>query len=937
MPNRTATAQRQSGGVQRVPRCFATTGGTFVGRKRDKAVRQLAAELIVVRTRIGQERAEITARLADVETRFDLATETWSRHSSKAPPDPTQFDPREFDRAVATADEAVQTAKAAYAAALCEMTAGLPPLATAAWDDVDLVELSQPHATARNRVPPDGVRLGVLTDTAGGPVAAVPLIGWANLQVDGPRDRALELVITALARAVLTTPAGQLAVAVCDPITDGRQFAAFGGLAATGVDVATCTDARTLQDTVKALLEHANRIHLTVLRGRQASLADLKTADPTNHEPYRVLVITDLPEKFGAEQLSTLFRLCALGPSAGISVIIRKVDRFEAGDIAHSCTAHVDRGVLDVPRPEGDPRRAEAPCKVWGRVDFDAVPDTDYIVNLVEALATRMTSPAVTQATLLGLPRWAKSSQLEISAPVGERTGELVDIAFNDHNPHALLCGPSGSGKSVLLRNLISSLAWQYPPEELEMVLLDYKHGVEFNIYAPSRRREQWLPHASIIGVRSDREFGLAVLDHLCTTMTTRAAAERDAEANNLAALRKAEPDGRWPRILVVIDEFQELLKGNDQVAKNCVARLIDLAKQGRSHGIHLLLSTQNLSGMTSLIGVKDALFGQCTLRIAMPHARDVLAMANTRADELPKWHALINTASGSPGDDANIDVRVAPGDEDAERYAIGTLWKAHSRTAAPRVFDGSQLADPVAALRAMPHTPHGVSALIGEPVAVATQPLVFPLDRTPNRHLAVVGTRQEPRNALILAALSTMRQRPPGGITYDILALSDASAAAADTVANAARSHGHTARLHTKDTAFDALGTALTQADPNRLSMLIVFEGEELRDVLDQGGSDGRKREKVFQVLLRDGPKAGVHLLGWWQTASSLKEVLGMTGRELIGGVYAFNIAGSELSWTIPNFSNWQPREYRAAFLDRANSTAPVITVPYRIPEELL
>jgi len=67
---------------------------------------------------------------------------------------------------------------------------------------------------------------------------------------------------------------------------------------------------------------------------------------------------------------------------------------------------------------------------------------------------------------------------------------------------HVLIAGKTGSGKSSLLHTLITSAALKYPPDQLRMLLLDFKKGVEFQIYA-----QQHLPHADIIGIESRREF----------------------------------------------------------------------------------------------------------------------------------------------------------------------------------------------------------------------------------------------------------------------------------------------------------------------------------------------------------------------------------------------------------------------------------------------
>ena len=70
-----------------------------------------------------------------------------------------------------------------------------------------------------------------------------------------------------------------------------------------------------------------------------------------------------------------------------------------------------------------------------------------------------------------------------------------------------LIAGKTGSGKSTLFHVIITNLALWCSPEQVEFYLVDFKKGVEFKCYA-SRR----LPHARVVAIESDREFGLSVL-----------------------------------------------------------------------------------------------------------------------------------------------------------------------------------------------------------------------------------------------------------------------------------------------------------------------------------------------------------------------------------------------------------------------------------------
>src|SRR5205085_12267728 len=75
---------------------------------------------------------------------------------------------------------------------------------------------------------------------------------------------------------------------------------------------------------------------------------------------------------------------------------------------------------------------------------------------------------------------------------------------------HVLIAGKTGSGKSTLLHALITNLSLLYSPDEVELYLIDFKKGVEFKMYATEA-----LPHARVIAIESEREFGLSVLQRL--------------------------------------------------------------------------------------------------------------------------------------------------------------------------------------------------------------------------------------------------------------------------------------------------------------------------------------------------------------------------------------------------------------------------------------
>jgi hypothetical protein len=216
------------------------------------------------------------------------------------------------------------------------------------------------------------------------------------------------------------------------------------------------------------------------------------------------------------------------------------------------------------------------------------------------------------------------------------RSGTMSATVRVDASLRWLIGGRTGGGKTVFLLDVLYGLATRYSPEELELYLLDFKEGVSFTEFTPSAVDESWIPHVKAVGVESDREYGAAVLQALRGELSRRAGMMKRAGATRLARLRELRPDVRLPRIVAVVDEFHVLFSGNDRLAREAVAHLEELARKGRSYGVHLVLASQTISGIEALYSKKDSIFGQFPLRVALPGAKHLLADDNDAAESEP-------------------------------------------------------------------------------------------------------------------------------------------------------------------------------------------------------------------------------------------------------------------------------------------------------------
>ncbi|GAA8156265.1 FtsK/SpoIIIE domain-containing protein [Helicobacter pylori] len=209
---------------------------------------------------------------------------------------------------------------------------------------------------------------------------------------------------------------------------------------------------------------------------------------------------------------------------------------------------------------------------------------------------------------------WTESSQFKVSVPMGwDINHKEVRFEIGGVQNHTLICDHSGSGKSNFLHVLIQNLAFYYAPNEVQLFLLDYKEGVEFNAYT----EPNILEHARLVSVASSVGFGMGFLSWLCKEMQERANLFKQFDAKDLSDYRK---HGEMPRLIVVVDEFQVLFSDNSTKEKESVDQSLNtLLKKGRSYGVHLVLATQTMRGGEIDSNIK----AQIANRIALPMDAD--------------------------------------------------------------------------------------------------------------------------------------------------------------------------------------------------------------------------------------------------------------------------------------------------------------------------
>lgn len=182
-----------------------------------------------------------------------------------------------------------------------------------------------------------------------------------------------------------------------------------------------------------------------------------------------------------------------------------------------------------------------------------------------------------------------------LRTPIGKSSLDntfLLDLNQEDlaHGPHGFIGGTTGSGKSEILKTIIISYAITHSPYDINFALIDYKGGATFKGF-------ESLPH--VVGVITDieghRNYARRVILALEGEVQRRKQFLLEAHEilkieANFDSYHALDTKRIFPRLIIIFDEFAEFKDQHPQESKS----LINLARQGRSLGIHLIMCTQN-------------------------------------------------------------------------------------------------------------------------------------------------------------------------------------------------------------------------------------------------------------------------------------------------------------------------------------------------------
>lgn len=637
----------------------------------------------------------------------------------------------------------------------------------------------------------------------------------------------------------------------------------------------------------------------------------------------QIVIALDFPRSYGFQGVELINRIGRLGP-AGVQLIVHHaVDADDPGrhddlDLDNPIVVNVDAngrasGAWGVFSARLD---TAAPASVIGRIGAALAPQNDQLPGDISWADINEANPE----------RWCRGDSVgEVTACVGRASdGSVLEISLGqdqdgESRAHMVIGGQNGSGKSVLLRTFIMSLATRYSPDELRFYLIDGQQGTSLKLFAD-------LPHTELVALNTPVDLMRAMLLDVDAEITRRSGLITDHGLEDIARYR----DGglaKLPRLVVVIDEYQYLFTSD---IKDETARVLQrITAQGRKVGIHLVLASQRFHA-TGLVN-QEALFANIRTRVALmmpPASIDGITEFQREGRALIHDHCVkigqvvVNEHNGADG--SNVAGRVAMLDTAAARTMITKLADRYAN-AEPVVINGEDQPEAIdsrtlqtlgtidaadhARLQAWAKSSERDGGLRVEAWQPYDHPFAFIAGRSLSVHgsAAAVVLRKQAGNVLLVAddpevmcgimatgLASTALSVPPGRLQAVVLSQlpppgSWAGVLGTDFPAIAAKRGHHVTAARTDAEAVGLLNQAITELehrtglDMDELAecgpFLVVACGLQrlasFRVVEGRYETEASEAGRLLVRALRDGPNLGVHVLLGFESRSQLDEVL--------------------------------------------------------------
>jgi S-DNA-T family DNA segregation ATPase FtsK/SpoIIIE len=577
-------------------------------------------------------------------------------------------------------------------------------------------------------------------------------------------------------RLLSVAPPGRLNFTIIDPVGLGQNFAGVMHLADYEeqlINNRIWTQSGQIEQRLADINEHMEKVIQMYLRNEYATIAEYNEQAGVIAEKYYFLVIADFPANFTDVAAKRLLSIASSGARCGVYTLIHWDTRqplpadFTPDDLRKSGVVLNFKGnnlvITGQPLP-------------GTQADLELPPPAEKAIELIHTIgkASRDSSRVEVPFSQVAPPDnqlWTEKTTTELRVPIG-RTGatklQYLEIGKGTRQ-HGLIAGKTGSGKSTLFHVMITNLALWCSPQEVEFYLVDFKKGVEFKCYGTWR-----LPHARVVAIESDREFGLSVFQRVDDELRRRGDLFRKLGVQDIPGYKRAGGKEPMPRSLLLIDEFQEFFVEDDKVSQTASLLLDRIVRQGRAFGIHVLLGSQTLGGAYT---VARTTLGQMVIRIALQCNEADAYLIMDDSNPAPRLlsrpgEGIYNDTAGTVEGNSPFQVVWLP-DQVRDEYLRKVRDRADQegeRYDGPIVFEGNAPADVrenlalSRLLQATPAKPPAAGRVwLGAPNSIKGPTEVVFQPQSGN-HLLIVGQREEAILAMFAVSMVALAAQYPAG-----------------------------------------------------------------------------------------------------------------------------------------------------------------------------
>ncbi len=422
------------------------------------------------------------------------------------------------------------------------------------------------------------------------------------------KNQIMRLIQPFILYMLMYFPAKKVELTMIDALNAGSSFSDLNKIAGYGNEQIIDQDIWSAQSDIDAAIKRM----LDFVVNINKNYGEKNLEKRLQEEPFKFLVITDFPHNFSEQTLANLMTIVRNAKKTGIGVFIFVSEEEIAklnqtnGTVLHEIMNDLSNIVFDGQNFFLKYQGME-PVALQLKHVREVETNLDNIIKKIRYTIERTKNQDKRLGDLykfdvLDSSNWFTGTDEMIEIPFGFAGADnIVKLHFGDRTfQHLMIAGSTQSGKSRLLHVIIVGilLMYSYESKMVQLQLIDFKEGVEFQSYMDYR-----LPVIEKITLNTDRAYALDMLRDLETEFKRRAGKFKEKRVSSINEYNRLidEDTERMPRKIFIFDELEKLFELEDSISEECMRIFNTLFDQGGALGIQFILSTQNFDNCPGL------------------------------------------------------------------------------------------------------------------------------------------------------------------------------------------------------------------------------------------------------------------------------------------------------------------------------------------------